>query len=131
MARGQKHRPETIYAIMSSWAITNNYSETARGLNLAVSTVKKIVEENKNNPEFVKVCNEKKAEFSEKASDIIFDALERLHDDVRNKEVSIPVNHLTTVIGTLFDKRALADGNATDRVVIDVKLPEGIEEYAQ
>ena len=40
------------------------------------------------------------------------------------------VKSVTTAIGTLYDKRALAEGTATDNVAVTVKLPEGIDEYA-
>ena len=38
---------------------------------------------------------------------------------------------ITTAIGTLYDKRALAEGSSTDNVSVTVKLPEGVEEYAE
>ena len=37
---------------------------------------------------------------------------------------------VTTAIGTLYDKRALAEGGTTENVTVSVKLPEGIDEYA-
>jgi hypothetical protein len=40
------------------------------------------------------------------------------------------VKAITTAIGTLYDKRALAEGGSTDNVTVRVKLPEGIDEYA-
>jgi hypothetical protein len=40
------------------------------------------------------------------------------------------VKAITTAIGTLYDKKALAEGGATDNVTVQVKLPEGIDEYA-
>ncbi len=131
MPRGKKTSPETIYAIMASWAVTNSYAETARTVGLAESTVKKIVDENKSNPEFEEVCRQKKADFSEHASRIIDKALKRLEQTIDDTENTIPVNHLTTVIGTLYDKKALSDGDATDNVKIEIKLPEGVEEYAE
>ena len=128
--RGKKTTPEDIYNIMTSWAVTGSYSETARELNMAQSTVEKIVKENKDKEEFVKVCDEKKSEFSEKASRIIDKALKRLEKEIDNKDRDIPINHLTTVIGTLYDKKALCDGNATGKISVEVKLPEGIDDYA-
>ena len=130
MPRGKKTPPEVVYQIMSSWAVTGNCSETARELNIAASTVEKVVKDNKDNPEFVKVCDEKRKNFSEKASRIIDKALNRLERSIDDNENDIPINHLTTVIGTLYDKKALADGKATENVSVDIKLPEGIDEYA-
>ena len=71
MPRGKKTSPEVVYEIMTSWAITNSYKETARKLGLSDTTVKDIVCRNKGKPEFVKLRTEKMNEFSEKASEII------------------------------------------------------------
>lgn len=118
MAKGKKTPPKKVYEIMASWATTNNFSETARNLGLPLSTVKKVVDENKDKPEFEELCKQKRSEFSEAASKIITKALKRLERDIDNEDKDIPVNHLTTVIGTLFDKKALADGKPTGRTEI-------------
>ena len=130
MPRGKKTSPEVVYKIMTSWAITSNYKETARELELPVTTVKSIVDNNKDKPEFVKLRNEKKEEFSECASRIINKALLRLERDIDDEKKNIPANHLTTVIGTLFDKKALIEGKSTNNITIDVKLPPEVDEYA-
>lgn len=130
MPRGKKTPPEVIYQIMTSWAITKNYKETSRELGIPVTTVKKIVDEHMHEEKFEILCNEKEQEFSQKASRIIDKALDRLERDIDDEDKAIPVNHLTTVIGTLFDKRALADGIATERVTVEVKLPDEVDEYA-
>lgn len=130
MPRGKKTPPEVIYKIMTSWAVTKNYKETSRELGIPVATVKKIVDEHIHEEKFERLCNEKEKEFSQKASSIINKALNRLERDIDNDDKDIPINHLTTVIGTLFDKRALADGNATERVAVEVKLPDEVDEYA-
>lgn len=41
------------------------------------------------------------------------------------------VKALTTAIGTLYDKRALALGESTENTKIEFKLPKDVEEYAQ
>lgn len=69
--RGKKTDNETIYKIMLSVFSTNNFSETARQLNLPVKTVEKIYKENKDKEEFTKLCQEKKEEFTETATRII------------------------------------------------------------
>ena len=116
--RGKKRTPEDIYRVMASWAINNSYAETARELDMPLTTVKGIVDANKNKEEFVKLRSRKKEEFSKKASRIIDKALKRLEDEIDNEEKDIPINHLTTVIGTLYDKKALAEGNPTARTEI-------------
>lgn len=118
MPRGKNTSPEMVYKIMTSWAVTNNVNETAKQLNIAESTVRNIVKANKDKPEFAKLCEEKRNNFSKKADGIINKALNRLERDIDNEDKEIPVNHLTTVIGTLFDKKALADGKPTERTEI-------------
>ena len=118
MARGKKTPPETIYAVMTSWAVTDNANETAKLLGLPFSTVKGIVDKNKDKPEFAKLRDKKKDDFSKKADGIINKALSRLERDIDNEEKDIPVNHLTTVIGTLTDKKLLFEGKPTARTEI-------------
>jgi len=130
MSRGKKTSPEVVYQIMTSWAITGNYAETAKELKISETTVRKIVKENKDKEEYAELCKEKRKSFSDKAEAIIDKALERLARELDDEEKEIPVNHLTTVIGTMYDKKALADGKATDNVSVSIKLPEGIDEYA-
>lgn len=166
MARGKKTDPETIYKVVASWLTTRSYRETARDLNLAVSTVKGIVDIHKDDPEFEQLRTEKMAEFSNKAAEVIQKGLvllnrrldraldheddldvlideifatdkEELSQDEKNRLVVKiralqlqDIKAITTAIGTLYDKKALADGHATDSVELSIKLPEGIDEYA-
>lgn len=116
MARGKKTSPEVIYQIMASWAITNNYNQTARDLGMAYATVKDIVERNKDKPEFVKLQEEKKASFVEKADEVIDLALGRITKMLTDEEEHIPINQLAIVFGTTYDKRALAKGESTQNV---------------
>lgn len=71
MAKGQKTDNETIYKIMLSYCLTRNYAETSRKLNIPPSTVEKIVKENIEKPEFVKLWDIKKEEFIDNAQRII------------------------------------------------------------
>ena len=116
MARGKKTAPEVIYKVMTSYAITNNYNETARNLGMAVATVKNIVDDKKNTEEFEILRKQKQDEFADKASAIIDMLLERITKEVADGEKEIPLNHLTTAMGTLYDKRALSKGEMTQNV---------------
>lgn len=118
MARGQKTSPEVIYQVMASWAITNNYNQTAKDLNLPFSTVKNIVQKHKDTEEYAKLGEQKREEFADKATKIIDQLLERLTREVADEEKDIPINHLTIALGTLYDKRALAKGETTQNVGI-------------
>lgn len=136
---------------MTSWVTTNNYRETARVLDLPYMTVKTIVDSNKDKPEFVKLREEKAAEFSSRASEIIQKGLtllnmrldraiaseeeldllideifatdkEELSQDEKLRLVNKiralqlqDIRAITTAIGTLYDKKALADGKPTGR----------------
>lgn len=158
MPRGKKTSPEVIYQIMTSWMTTNNYKETARDLELPISTVKSIVDKNRDNPEFVKLRNEKMSEFADLASEIIqkgmtllnkrFDRAiaseedldilideifaterEEISQDEKNRLVNkiralqlTDIKAITTAIGTMYDKRALAKGESTDNTKIEVDI---------
>ena len=126
MAQGKKTDSITIYKVMISYITTRNYSETARQLDMPESTVRKIIDDNKDKEEFTKLCEEKRDEFVDKATRIINKALDRLDKVLEDKEERIPVNNLSTVIGTLYDKRALAKGEPTnnERLTINIDLSD-------
>lgn len=129
--KGKKTDNETIYKIMISMFSTGNFSETARQLDMPITTVEKIYKENKDKEEFVKLCKEKEDEFVEKATRIIDKALDRLTMALEDKKEKIPVNNLSTVIGTLYDKRALAKGETTSNTGITIKMDKKVEELSQ
>lgn len=126
MARGKKTDNETIYKVMLSYVSTNNFSETARILNMPMTTVERIVKDNRDKPEFVKLCDKKKDEFVVKANRLIDKAINRLEEQLDDDNTKIPANNLTTVIGTLYDKRALAKGESTsnENIVIRVDITD-------
>ena len=166
VSRGQKTTPEKIYEIIASYAVTNNYKQTSRDTGVPVSTVKKIVDDHIEEPEFAKLCNETKEGFAESATNIIEKGLillERRFNRAMMQEAELDmiiqeiaaknsfqlnqqernvlltklrglqlydVNAITKAIGILYDKRALAEGGSTDNVTVNIKLPEGIDEYA-
>lgn len=78
MARGKTTPPEKVYQVLLSYATTHSYAETARNLKMPESTVTKIVKDNKDKPEFVELCGEKKIEFAERASQLIDKGMELL-----------------------------------------------------
>ena len=131
MARGKKTSPEVIYQVMTSWAVTQNYNQTARNLDMAVATVKNIVDDNKDKDEFKKLRIQKQEEFSDKASAIIDMLLNRITKEVADEEKEIPMNHLTIALGTLYDKRALAKGESTENTKITFELPPEVDKYAE
>ena len=114
--RGKKTPPEDIYRVMTSYAITRNMNETARNLDMPYMTVKNIIDNNIDTEEFVKLREEKENEFAEKSSRIIDLIMERIENEVLKEDKEIPLNHLTTAMGTLYDKRALSKGEMTQNV---------------
>ena len=158
MAQGKKTDNETIYKVMLSYITTRNYSETGRQLDMPESTVRKIIADNREKPEFAKLCEEKKDEFVEKADKIIYKATELLErrldtalesqdeledmiqeiwdageDEIKGAKKKALVNKLsrlqlnalneiTTALGTMYDKRALAKGEPTSNEVLKINI---------
>ena len=131
MARGKKTDNETIYKIMISMFSTGNFSETARQLNMPEKTVEDIYKRNIEKEEFTKLRDKKQDEFVDKATKIIDKALDRLTRMLEDKEERIAVNNLSTVIGTLYDKRALAKGESTTNASMTIKMDKKVEELSQ
>jgi hypothetical protein len=77
------------------------------------------------------LSNEKQDEFVDKATKIIDKALDRLTRMLEDKEERIAVNNLSTVIGTLYDKRALAKGESTTNASMTIKMDKKVEELSQ
>ncbi len=156
MAKGKKTDNETIYKVMLSYITTRNYSETARQLNMPESTVRKIVDDNKDKEEFARLCEEKRDEFVEKADKIIYKATQLLErrldtalesqdeldeiiqeiyndDDLKDQQKRSlatrvsrlqlnALNEITTALGTMYDKRALAKGEPTSNEVLTINV---------
>ena len=123
MAQGKKLDNQTIYNIMVSYFDTRNYSQTGRDLDIPQQTVEKIVKEHINDEEFRKLWEKKKEEFAMKADIIIYKAMDRLNKEL-DSEKEIPINQLTTAIGTLYDKKVIAQNggisNETPSVQINI-----------
>ncbi len=71
MAKGKKTSPDVVYQVMALWFTNYNLRETARTLNVPVSTVKDIVDKNKNSEEFENLRTQKQKEFADKATEVI------------------------------------------------------------
>lgn len=131
MARGVKIDNQKIQEIIASYALTNSYNATAKECGVSANSVKNIINKQKteNSEEFAKVCEEKKEEFVEYADRLINKAMSKL-DKALDRD-DIPVNNLTTVIGTLYDKRALAKGEMTSNTSISIKMTDEIKELSK
>lgn len=131
MARGKKTDPQTIYNIMCSYFETRNYSQTSRDLDIPEQTVEKIVKEHIKEQEYRELWDKKKEDFATKADLIIYKAMDRLVEQLDNQK-NIPVNQLTTAIGTLYDKKLISQtgvlGNDTPSVQINIVSNDNLEE---
>ncbi len=118
---------QKIQEVMTSYAFTNSYNATAKECHVSDKTVKKIISEH--SEEFAKISELKKREFSAYADRLIFKALDKL-DKALDRD-DIPINNLTTAIGTLFDKKALSMGQATNNTTISIKMTDEIKELSK
>ena len=98
-----KYTHQDIYNIIASYEITGNFGVTAKELGFPEISVRDIYYRNYEKDEFIEFRQKKRAEFNAKASKIIDKALNRLDIEL-DGEKPIPVNSLSTVIGTLHDK---------------------------
>lgn len=131
MAKGKKTDNQTIYNIMCSYFETRNYSQTGRDLGIPEQTVEKIVKENIKEQEYRELWDRKKEDFTTKADLIIYKAMDRLVEQLDNQK-NIPVNQLTTAIGTLYDKKLISQtgvlGNDTPSVQINIVSNDNLEQ---
>ena len=128
--RGKKYSDDIKEKAYALYAINGSYAETSRAIGVPHNTIQKWIKE-KPPDEFEELRRENKQNFIEQAGEIIDLALQRLKNEISDEDTVIPVNHLTTVIGTLYDKRALAKGESTDNIKINVTLPPELKDYAE
>lgn len=114
MPRGVKIDNQKVAEIIASYALTNSYNATAKKCRVSDKTVKKIILDNP------KEYEQKKETFIEKADRLIDKAMNKL-DKALDKE-DIPVNNLTTAIGTLIDKKRLVAGETTENNKFEVNI---------
>lgn len=123
MAKGKKLTTQEIYNIMTSYFETRNFTQTGNDLGVPVSTVEKMVKEHIKDAEYIELWNKKKEDFITKADLIIYKAMDKLTQQLDNQE-NIPINQLSTTIGTLYDKKMVAQtgvmGTDTPSVQINI-----------
>lgn len=117
MPRGKKTDSQMIAQIMTSYVLTNSYNATANELGISDSTVKSIIEKNKE--EFRKVQEQKKELFQDKANKIIDKQL-----DLLNRRVNTALDNedaLDEIIAMVWeqDKKEL---NETQKKTIVNKI---------
>lgn len=121
--------------IIASYALTNSYLRTGKELGVCNNTVKRVINrKNKEDPEMVsRIVKDKKDTFIEDATRIMSKAMKRLENELDSPKTIIPTNNLSTVIGTLYDKRALAKGESTSNTngTISVVMSDELKELSK
>ena len=132
MARGKKYPDEIKEKAYLMYATSGNIEEVSRALSVPASTISGWIKAKaRDSPdEFEELRNKKKQDFIVRSSELIDLAFDKLQDKLSGDD-DIPVNHLTTVIGTLYDKRALAKGENTENVKVEFKMPKDMMKYAE
>lgn len=121
MAKGVTTDRETLYNVMTSYFMTRNYSATARELDMPISTVENLVKTHIKDEEFVKLWKEKKEDFATMADVMIYKAMDKLNNEL-DKQENIPINQLTTAIGTLYDKRRIESIGSVESNTPDINI---------
>ena len=118
--QGKKHDKATIEKVLTSYYITGNYGETAKQTGIAESTCRDLVRKNKDKQEFIELRNKKNEYFIQESTQIINKILTRLDKEIDNGKAN--VGTLSTTLGILYDKRALASGEATNNTAFNVNI---------
>lgn len=99
--RGKKTSPDVVYQVMALWFTNYNMRETARTLNMPLSTVKEIVDKNKNAEQFEELRTQTEKAFAQKTTEIIEKGLLLL-----NKRLNRAIEHeedLDELIDEIWD----------------------------
>jgi len=129
--QGKKIDPELKEQIRAYLAMCDNTRETARKFGVSDSTVRAIRDEKPD--EFTQIRADKRQQLIDKLWDNIVDAAELGHDMIRDAKTGkrdIPLSHISTYLGTLYDKRALMLGESTANTTTTVKLAGELDEWA-
>lgn len=99
--RGKKTAPDVVYQVMALWFTNYNMRETARTLNMPLTTVKEIVDKNKNAEQFEELRTQTEKAFAQKTTEIIEKGLLLL-----NKRLNRAIEHeedLDDLIDEIWD----------------------------
>ena len=132
MARGQKTDTQIVYQVMQLYFTYGNSARVAEELDMPETTVRDLVNKNKDKPEFVELRSKTRRKFSEDFEEILDLAINRLKQEIKLQD-KIPVNNLSTVIGTVYDKNRLEQGESTENTTQTIKIAfnEDLEELSK
>ena len=118
--QGKKHDKAIIQKVLTSYYITGNFGETAKQTGIAESTCRDLVRHNKDKQEFIELRDKKNEYFIQESTQIINKILNRLEKEIDSGKAN--VGTLSTTLGILYDKRALASGEATNNTAFNVNI---------
>ena len=123
MPSGIKTPTKKKMEVIKSYVETDSFNATAKETGVNPKTCKRIVEENP------KEYMDEKERFIETTTRLINKALGKLDEKLDDDNNSL--SNITTAIGTLYDKRALAKGESTSNENIIVQMSPEIKELSE
>ena len=124
--RGQKYDTMTKEKALAMMATNNNLTEVSRQLNIPVSTLESWKKEAlTKDDEFARVRSEKKKEFIQTAWRIIEKGSKILEKKMTEADTDLEkadMRAISTVLGTIYDKQALASAEPTQIVEGKVEM---------
>ena len=123
MPSGVKTPTKKKIEVIKSYVQTDSFNATAKETGVNPKTCKKIVEENPK--EYI----DEKEQFIATTTRLINKALNKLDEGLDRD--NIPINNISTTIGTLYDKRALAKGESTNNDSIVIKMTDELKELSK
>jgi sialic acid synthase SpsE len=123
MPSGVKTPTKKKMEVIKSYVETDSFNATAKETGVNPKTCKRIVEENP------KEYMDEKERFIETTTRLINKALGKLDEKLDDDNNSL--SNITTAIGTLYDKRALAKGESTSNENIIVQMSPEIKELSE
>jgi hypothetical protein len=123
--------PELKEKIKAHLSMSDNVRETARQFKVSPATVMKIRDEKPD--EFEQMRTDKKQELIDKLWDNIVAAQElgfQMIAEAKQGVRDIPLGQISTYLGTLYDKRALMQGESTNNTELKVRLDGDLDLWA-
>jgi transposase len=118
--QGQKLDDELKERIRAALVISDNWNEIAKTLKVSWSTVQKIAKEVKSNPDenekYEKLREDKRQQMIDRIWESMTKAAtlgDRMIQEALDQKRDIPLNHISTFYGTMYDKHALMTGGKT------------------
>lgn len=136
----RRYTDEERIMALELMALGTTLSEVSRRLKIPKATLSqwnncktqggKKIKDEMNKEEYERIRTQKKQRFIEKASEIIEKTLLRLDKQIEDESERISARDLSVILGTIYDKRALASNEATVNAGIKIVIEGGGEGFA-